>query len=130
MLNREVEGQQITLPKETLSCKQRIAALRSINKHIEKEESKPKRQKEEKKNTAFFLYLQAKRITLARDYPELKPQELTRLISDNWKNMTEEERKPFYQENIENRKKFDQNFQKCLSTVLTSQRTRPQPKQQ
>jgi hypothetical protein len=46
------------------------------------------RQRKKKQNTAFFIYLKEKRESMARDYPELKPTELTRLISDNWKSMS------------------------------------------
>jgi hypothetical protein len=60
---------------------------------------------------------------MAREYPELNNSELTRIIADNWKSMGEEERKPFYRENVQNRKEFDRSFQKCLSQVLRGQRT-------
>ncbi|SCU89473.1 LANO_0D05050g1_1 [Lachancea nothofagi CBS 11611] len=64
-----------------------------------------KKQGPKRPSSAYFLFSMAAREDLVRQYPDAKVPELSKLASAKWKEMTDEDKKPFHE-------KFKVNWEK------------------
>jgi len=76
----------------------------------------PKKKKKKKKardpnlpkrpKTAFFFYMDVMRPQVAKEFPDLKVAERSKLLGRKWKELTDEEKKPYLEENAVAKEKY------------------------
>ena len=65
-----------------------------------------KKQGPKRPSSAYFLFSMAVREELVRQYPDAKVPELSKLASAKWKEMTDEDKKPYHEKFKENWEKY------------------------
>lgn len=83
----KVHGNTKKLPKRLSTTQSRIEQRKRLKKQGPKRPS-----------SAYFLFSMSIRSTLLKEYPEAKVPELSKLASARWKQLSDEEKKPFYDE--------------------------------
>jgi len=61
----------------------------------------PKRPK-----TAFFFYMDVMRSQVAKEHPEMKVSERSKLLGQKWRGLTDDEKKPYAEQNVIAKEKY------------------------
>jgi high mobility group protein B3 len=73
--------------------------LASIEAVYNKQESKKKKEKRgEQALTSYILFCNANRAEVKEKNPDMDPKDITRTLANMWKNLTDEQKKPFVDE--------------------------------
>ncbi|CCK68360.1 DNA-binding transcription repressor IXR1 KNAG_0A07060 [Huiozyma naganishii CBS 8797] len=92
--NRRGHGQQKTMQ---LHPGKAIKKLSTTQSRIEKRKQL-KKQGPKRPSSAYFLFSMSIRNDLLQQYPDAKVPELSKLASARWKELTDDQKKPFYDE--------------------------------
>jgi hypothetical protein len=57
--------------------------------------------------TAYIIYFQDKKPSFAEKFPTLSLSELTKLIAKDWKDLKDEEKKPYLDKAADDRKRYE-----------------------
>eukprot|EP01133_Synstelium_polycarpum_P014987 gene14987-17723_t len=104
-LQQQLAKQQASRQKDMV--KQQIA-LQQRTKQIE--ELKDKAPKPKSNITAFFHYLNENREIEKRGQPDISLADISRLLGSKWKGLSEEDKKPYLQRAIDDKKRFETEF--------------------
>lgn len=76
----------------------------SIEPHINKEKTKNKSAKSQKQANPYFLFCQERRTQLHAQFPNISSREVTQMLAQEWKSLTNIEKQKYsdqYHKNIE-----------------------------
>ncbi len=86
---------------EKLAEQDKVRYEREMSNYVPSPEDKKKRKKKDpnapkKAKSAYIFYVNAKMAKARKDNPDLAMPQIISLIADNWKDLNEKEKKPYY----------------------------------
>ena len=67
--------------------------------------------------TAYFLFIKARRPSLIKEYPELKNIEIFKALSEEWKNLTDMQKKPYIDKAEDDKKRYEREMEEYEANI-------------
>jgi len=103
MTEKEEATSDVEEEEEEVEEKKTKAKGKKVAGKKRKADSGPKRPK-----TAYFCFNDVNRAEVKAKYPGLKPPEIIKKLSEMWNGLSEKEKKPYYERQAEERKKYEE----------------------